>query len=148
MTAAAAAGTVYALKRMGRLPLRAASVAEHAPAPVGTHLVTLDPMLVNLADTSGTAYLKISMVLQVADAPGGKSSARQAETSSDKADNSEATIAARDTALTVLGRQTSDALLAVDGKSRLKTELKEGMAARNPQMKVTDIFFTDFLVQR
>ena len=56
--------------------------------------------------------------------------------------------AVRDTALTVLGRQTSDGLLSVDGKERLKAELKAAMAEHNAELKVTDLFFTEFLVQR
>lgn len=148
LTAVAAAGTVYVLSRTGRLSSRSAGATERTAAPLVTHLVTLDPMLVNLADTSGTAYLKISMVLQVANAPNGKDSAKQGEAPSDKASDSESAIAARDTALAVLGRQTSDTLLAADGKERLKSELKSELSEHNPQMKVVDIFFTDFLVQR
>jgi flagellar protein FliL len=48
----------------------------------------------------------------------------------------------------VLGHQSSDALLAPDGKERLKAALKVAIAERNPEIKVTDVFFTEFLVQR
>ena len=56
--------------------------------------------------------------------------------------------AVRDTVLTVLGRQTADGLLAADGKEHLKAELKSAIAEHNPDLKVKDVFFTDFLVQR
>jgi flagellar FliL protein len=48
----------------------------------------------------------------------------------------------------VLGRQTSEGLLSVDGKERLKAELNAAMAEHNADLKVTDMFFTEFLVQR
>ena len=60
----------------------------------------------------------------------------------------DAGAAVRDTVLTVLGRQTADSLLATDGKEHLKSELKAALAEHNRDLKVTDVFFTDFLVQR
>ena len=56
--------------------------------------------------------------------------------------------AVRDTALAVLGGRPSEGLLATDGKERLKAELKAAIAEHNPELKVTDLFFTEFLVQR
>jgi flagellar FliL protein len=50
--------------------------------------------------------------------------------------------------LAVLGRQRSEELLLPDGKERLKRELKLAVAERVPESKVTEIYFTDFLVQR
>ncbi len=112
-------------------------------APVETHLMVLDPLLVNLADEGGAAYLRLSLVLRVTDAAARKDSKDKVE----KNDAAEVD-AVRDTALTVLGRQTSDSLLAPDGKERLKAELKRSMTQHNPGLKITDLFFTDFLVQR
>jgi flagellar FliL protein len=54
----------------------------------------------------------------------------------------------RDTVLMVVGHQTAEGLLALDGKERLKAELKTALAEHNPELKVVDIHFTDFLVQR
>jgi len=56
--------------------------------------------------------------------------------------------AIRDTVLTVLGLQTADDLLAPDGKERLKLELKKSLAEHNGNLKIAELFFTDFLVQR
>ncbi len=56
--------------------------------------------------------------------------------------------ALRDAALTVLGRETSERLLAPEGKEIVKKELKDALAKRNSGVKVVDLFFTDFLVQR
>ncbi|HEU5342640.1 flagellar basal body-associated FliL family protein [Edaphobacter sp.] len=140
-------GAVYALARSGRLPVQAAAV-KSAPAPVATHLMALDPLVVNLADAGHASFVKVSVVLQVADAASGKDAARSEEKAPEKAGGNEAMIEARDTALTVLGRETSDVLLAADGKDRLKAELKAALLEHNPDLKVVDVFFTDFLVQR
>ena len=137
-------GFLYYLVRSGRLTAQAASVARaKSAAPMPTRLMALDPLLVNLADPGGASYLRLSLVLRVADAPAKKTE----DTKADKNDEEEAD-AVRDTALDVLGRQTSDSLLALDGKEQLKSELRRSLAQRNPNLKVTDLFFTDFLVQR
>ena len=108
-----------------------------------THLIVLDPLLVNLADEGGAAYLRLSLVLRVTDTAAKKDSKAKVDKSDDAAID-----AIRDTTLTVLGRQTSDSLLAPDGKERLKTELRRSMTQHNPNLKIADLFFTDFLVQR
>jgi len=38
--------------------------------------------------------------------------------------------------------------LASGGKEHLKVELKSALAEQNAKLKVKDVFFTDFLVQR
>ena len=102
----------------------------------------------NLADAGGNSYLRLALTLRVADAD--RKNRRQDEGRKSKAekDTDEAVAAVRDTVLTVLGRQTADALLAADGKERLKAELKAALAEHNADLKVMDVFFTDFLVQR
>lgn len=140
-------GAVYALARTGRLPMQGVA-SKAAPAPVATHLMALDPLVVNLADADHASYLKVAVVLQVADTASGKDTAQSGEKGPEKTGGNESMIEARDTALTVLGRQTSDALLAVDGKDRLKAELKAALLEHDPEVKVVDVFFTDFLVQR
>ena len=60
-------GGFYYLLRSGRLSIKG-RVAKAAPvAAANTHLVALDPLLVNLADAGGSAYLRLSMTLQVED---------------------------------------------------------------------------------
>jgi len=142
-------GVVYYLVRTGRLPGRegAAHRAE-AAAPSATHAMVLDPLLVNLADAGGSSYLRIAMTLRVADAAEGKDAKAKEEKPKDGKESSDAVASVRDTMLTVLGQQTADRLLAVDGKEKLKTELKTALAEHNADLKVMDVFFTDFLVQR
>jgi flagellar FliL protein len=106
----------------------------------------LEPLLVNLADTSGSAFLRTGITLEIADAPNDKG--KEAKGAEAKPQGKEADAALRDTALAVLGRETSDRLLAVDGKDRLKASLKTAFAEQNRQIKIVDLFFTEFLVQR
>lgn len=141
-------GGAYWLVRSGRLPISGTASAKQAiAAPVSTHVVTLDPLVVNLADADGTAYLRVTMALRVEDATGEKSEKSSGEKSGDTGANG-AIVQARDTALIVLGQQTAAALLEAGGKEVLKEELKVAFAKDDPSLKVADIYFTDFLVQR
>src|SRR4051812_17992731 len=144
-------GIVYYLARSGRLPVSGGAAAKvESSAVTATHAVALEPLLVNLADGSGNAYLRVGLTLRVADAASKNGADAKDEKSGEgKVGKDTAAIAAvRDTALAVLGRQTSEQLLTEDGKERLKAELKAAMAERNNELKVTDLFFTEFLVQR
>jgi flagellar protein FliL len=115
---------------------------------VSARSIALEPMLVNLADGSGSSYLRVSMTLKVADSADKKGAkAKDDKGQTDKA-SEDGVAAIRDTVLSVLGRQTSDGLLAVDGKERLKAELRRALNERNSDLKVLDVFVTDFLVQR
>ncbi|MBB5338542.1 flagellar basal body-associated FliL family protein [Tunturiibacter gelidoferens] len=141
-------GVVYCLARTGRLPGRESSARKaEVAAPATTHAMVLEPLLVNLADAGGSSYLRVAMTLRVVDAAEGKEAKPKEEKPKDK-ETSDAVASVRDTMLTVLGRQTADRLLAVDGKEQLKAELKAALAEHNTDLKVMDVFFTDFLVQR
>jgi flagellar FliL protein len=146
---AAVGGTLFYLLRSGKVPIHA-TVA--APAPVTgssakTHMVVLEPLLVNLADSSGSAYVRAGITLAVAD-PATADAKKETRKDEAKADDKDANAAVRDTALTILGRATSDQLLAANGKESLKKQLKAALAEHNPDVKVADLFFTEFLVQR
>lgn len=143
-------GIVYFLARTGRLPMQSGASAKAEPVVSTTHAMALEPMLVNLADGGGNAYLRVGLTLRVADVPSNSNDKSKDEKGGDgKSGGKDADAAAvRDTALAVLGRQTSEGLLAADGKERLKTELRAALAEHNRELKVTDLFFTEFLVQR
>jgi flagellar FliL protein len=142
-------GGLYYLARSGRLSgagnaTRRAAVV----APATTHVLVLEPLLVNLADANGSSYLRIALTLRVIDGADKRLAVPKEEKGKDEQGMNEAVAPVRDTLLTVLGRQTSDQLLATEGKDRLKTTMKAALAERNPDLKVTDLYFTDFLVQR
>jgi len=140
-----AAGAMMYLARSGKLSASAATPAVAAPAkkdaPVTTHPKALEPLLINLADEGGHAYLRLSVVLAEEDEPGAKAKAEEKPVAG-------ADASVRDTIFDVLGRENSAALLAPDGKEKLKGELKAAIDARNPELRVKTIYFTDFLVQR
>ena len=137
-------GALYYLARSGRLSLRKSVASKSvAVADIPTHLLALDPLLVNLADPDGSTYAKVSITLQVEDAATAKGSENSANKSSDGE-----VAAVRDTALTVLGRQTANNLLSPHGKEDLKAELLKEFNQNNPDIKIRKILFTDFLVQR
>jgi len=142
-------GGVYYLARTGRLPVQGGAGQKTELVAFGTtHAMVLEPLLVNLADPSGSSYLRVALTLRVADVVDRKGTRPTGEKSKDDKGTEDSVAAVRDTVLTVLGRQTADGLLAVDGKEHLKTELKAALAERNADLKVKDVFFTDFLVQR
>jgi flagellar FliL protein len=136
----------YYLMRSGKLSLQRGAISKSEPIiPVMGRALVLEPLLVNLADPGGGSYLRVALTLRVADVPGKK----DVEPNKEKAKDSDAVVAAvRDTVLAVLGRQTAEELLAPGGKEKLKAELKSSMAMHNSDLKVIDVFFTDFLVQR
>jgi flagellar FliL protein len=132
-------GGVYYLAHTGRLPMQSGAAQKtEVSALATTHAVVLEPLLVNLADAGGSSYLRVALTLRVADG----------EKNKDDKIGDDGVAAVRDTVLAVLGRQTADGLLAADGKERLKVQLKAALAEHNADLKVKDVFFTDFLVQR
>lgn len=149
IAALAIGGVVYFLARTGRLPLQGnAAQKTDSVGPVTTHAMALEPLLVNLADASGSSYLRLALTLRVADVSDKSAAKAKDEKRKDDKGADDAVDAVRDTVLTVLGRQTVDGLLAADGKERLKGELKAALAKQNSDLKVVDVYFTDFLIQR
>ena len=142
-------GVVYYLVHTGRLPMQGGAAQKtEAIAPAATHVMVLEPLLVNLADAGGSSYLRVALTLRVADAADKKGTKANGEKNKDDKGIDDGVAAVRDTVLTVLGRQTADGLLAADGKEHLKAELKSALAEHNADLKVKDVFFTDILVQR
>lgn len=117
------------------------SSAELPPSKV----MALDPMVVNLSDAGGRAYLRASISLRIAD-EGEKKAEKEGKP--DAAAVAGKTAALRDTTLSVLGEQTSDGLLNPGGVPAVKKRLRERYALDNPEVHVLDVYFTDFLVQR
>jgi flagellar FliL protein len=142
-------GVVFYLAHTGRLPMQVGTKQKTETAvPATTHAMVLEPLLVNLVDPGGSAYLRVALTLRVTDGVDKKGAKAKAEKDKDDKSGDDAVAEVRDTVLSVLGRQSADGLLAVDGKEHLKAELKAALAERNGDLKVTDVFFTDFLVQR
>jgi flagellar FliL protein len=144
------AGMAFWLIRSGRLPaLSAPTRAEAAvkTAAPATHLVPLDPLLVNLSDPDGHAYLRVSLTLRLLDKPLAKNEKVEAEAPAKGKPVNEFEAAERDAALSVLGQETSASLLASSGKEHLKQSLMAAFAQSIPEIKVQEILLTEFLVQ-
>ncbi|HZP00939.1 MAG TPA: flagellar basal body-associated FliL family protein [Terriglobia bacterium] len=102
-------------------------------------ILHLEGFVVNLADPEENHFLRLGIDLGL-DRPlksaghGGKAEIP--------------TSRIRDTILSVLTTWRSDALLAPDGKTKLKEELGRALRERIPELGVREVYFTDFLVQR
>lgn len=142
-------GVVVWLAKSGRLGLGGGlpkvEAATRAEAP-RTHVVALDPLLVNLADEGGHSYLRVGLTLRIEDKPLVKGAKAEEPAKGKPANEFEADE--RDAALAVMGRETTTQLLAPEGKEELKRGLRKALAERVPEVKVNDVLFTEFLVQR
>jgi flagellar FliL protein len=146
----AVGGVAYWAIRTGKLPIagvKTVTVVVEAP-PVKTKLVPLDPLLVNLADPDGKGYLRVALTLKVEDPPPPKDAKPKEEKEAKGPPKNEFEAEERDAALEVLGKETSETLLAADGKEKLKADLKAALATHVPEVKVVDVLITEFLVQR
>lgn len=99
----------------------------------------LHTFVVNLADPDHGSFLRVGIALGLdKPLPGG----------SDSEKNSPYTPQIRDAILCVLATRTSGDLLAPDGRSRLKKQLLDALQRKVPELGVTDVYFTDFLIQQ
>ena len=128
---------------------------------------TIKDRIVNLADQGGRRYLKVTMVLQVAES---KNKAHAAEgegtiqfTGWELSDGTvEATASGgapkapelpnapqvHDAITTVLSAKRADEILTTDGKERLREELRAKLNTVMPAgQQVTKILFTEFILQ-
>ena len=111
--------------------------------PPPSHVVVLEPMIVNLAD--GRSYLRAGVSVRLRDQD---KAIRGSETAKDAKGVDESSIALRDTTLTILSGATADGLLAPGGRDALKKLLENAYKTHNEESHVMDVYFTEFLVQR
>ena len=90
-----------------------------------------------LADPSGSRYLRTSLKLVVADE-------KKAE---ELAKNEVVVTRARSAILELLTTQTADELVTADGKAALKKAICERVSPLTGGSEVTDVLFSDFVVQ-
>jgi len=130
---------------VGGLGCSSSSQAPHdhgrgARAPQIVAVMHLEPFVVNLADPEENRFLRVGIDLGLENplfAKGNKGGEGEVPTAR-----------IRDCILTVLSTWRSDALLAPEGKQKLKDELVKALRARVPELGVREIYFNDFLVQR
>ena len=125
VTVGAVGGGLFFLMKSGKLAAFTGTVKPvEAAAKVipKTHGLALDPLLVNLADPGGQAYLRLTVNLKVQDAPVVKGEKKPEEPKKGEKSLDENEVQLRDVALTVLGTETSDQLLAPNGKRRTQDQ--------------------------
>jgi flagellar FliL protein len=112
-----------------------APVKEEEPADSG--IVSFEPFVANLADEGGTRFVRASMKLVVA----GAEKAKAVE------ENAVVRAQLQSAILEELTIHTAEQLVTPDGKASLKKEILERAGKVVRTAKVTDVLFTEFVVQ-
>jgi flagellar FliL protein len=111
--------------------------AEPEPPPMPTGIVPLEPFVVNLADPSGSRFLRVTMSLIVAD-----------EAIAHEIEEEEIVVARlRSAILELLAQKQSTELVTPEGKTELKKAIAETVAHADHELKVEDVLFSEFIVQ-
>lgn len=113
-------------------PSQESSHDAHAnePGPI----VELDPFVLNLADKEELRYLKLTISLEL-DRP------------KEETDFEARLPAIRDALLVLLTSKESRAIRTVSGKRRIREEIRSRVNKVMRKGKVTNVFFTDFIIQ-
>ena len=128
-------GGAYWYLFRGTAEAKAAEPPPPPPAPTG--IIPLEPFVVNLADTTGSRFLRVSLSLVVAD------EALAKEVEEDKV----ATMRVRSAILELLAQKQSSELVTPEGKTELKKAIAERVAHAADELKVADVLFSEFIVQ-
>ena len=100
-------------------------------------VIAFEPFTVNLADHDAQRFLRVSLRLLVDDA------ARAKEVEEDDVQM----LRLRSAILELLSQQTAEPLTTPDGKTALKQAISDRAAAILEHTKVTDVLFSEFVVQ-
>lgn len=114
-----------------------ASVLKTDATPVA--VIPLESFVVNLADPDHSTFLRIGITVALS-----KPMPKGPENPAD----SPLVPEIRDTILEVLNTWQSSSLLAPDGKAKLKAQLLAALQQRVPELAISDLYFTDFLIQQ
>jgi flagellar FliL protein len=137
-------------KAIAKLPVAEAASAEEHPETEEAKkeaelveaiehggVVPLEPFVVNLADEGVARYLRIKVTLMVDD----KHKAKEVS------ENLALTGKVKDVILQTLSRKTSQDLINEEGKNKLRAEIQEGIGRYFKEPKLTDVMFTEFVIQ-
>lgn len=131
------------------------TVKEQREPNEGDHLpiTPLGDFVVNLADVSGSRFLKISITAKLYSEDFEEYSKLEGEEKHAYHLRIEEELqpmmpAIKDVVITSLSRKKSDEVVGYENKIALKAELKEQLShVMHGEFKVYDIYFTDFIVQ-
>ena len=112
----------------------AGAAAEHTAKDIPAHIVSMDPFVVNLADTSEITYLKITINLEV-----------ESEIITEELKTKTPQI--RDAILMLLTSKTADDVKDTGGKLALQDEMVSRINNHLHTGKVKAVYFTEFVMQ-
>ena len=139
IVAALGAGGFFAFKKFGK-SVSADEGASKKKEEVAS-VLKLDPFVVNLADPGGMRYLRVEMSIGLSGellGPDGKK---------DKSGDPVLMSQIRDAIVQMLSAKHSEELLTAEGKKELREEINKTVTPFFTTLKVTGVFFTDFMVQ-
>jgi flagellar FliL protein len=113
----------------------AEKVEPHTPEDAG--IVGFEPFVANLADEGGTRFLRASLKLVIA----GADTAKEVE------ENAVEHAQLQSAILEILTVHTAEQLVTPEGKAALKKEILEKTGHVLHSARVTDVLFTEFVVQ-
>ena len=135
-----AAGGFFAFKKFGK----SVSADDHSNDKKKEEVASvlkLEPFVVNLADPGGMRYLRVEISI------GLSGELTPAEGKKDKGTDPVLMSQIRDAIVQMLSAKHSEDLLTAEGKKDLREELNKTVSPFITNLKVTGVFFTDFMVQ-
>jgi flagellar FliL protein len=99
-------------------------------------VVPLEPFVVNLADPGGSRFLRVTLSLVVIP-----------EASAAELSEPVTKTRVRSAILELLAQQSADALITPEGKAALKQSIVAQAVAVATHLRITDVFFSEFIVQ-
>ena len=127
-------GAWYWMKTQGATG-EAQAEPEHQE-PLHQALIPFDSFVVNLADAGGSRFLRVSLSLVVDD-----------EDSAAALEEAVTKVRVRSAILELLALQTAAPLMTPEGKAALKKTIAEQSRKAAPTVQVSDVFFSEFIVQ-
>jgi flagellar FliL protein len=116
-----------------------AATAEPEPEPhepLHQAVIPFDSFVVNLADSGGSRFLRVSLSLVVDD-----------EESAEALEDPVTKIRVRSAILELLAQQSAAPLITPEGKTALKQAIAEQSRKAAPKVQVSNVFFSEFIVQ-
>ena len=116
--------------------------ADHAESPAADHAgpgaaIALDPFVVNLAGSGRSHFLRVTLSLIVG----------HEEAAAEVAENEVIKMRVRSAVLELLAMQAADTLVTPEGKTALKTAIAEAANHAFAGLQVSDVLFSEFVVQ-
>jgi flagellar FliL protein len=115
-------------------------------------MVDMSTKIINLADTTGRRYIRLTVVLEFAPEPSATAEPKSTEGEVDPNEALKTEIANRmplmdDVVITLLSTKTYEELYTADGKEALRKEILDAINTKLPEFRVIAVYFTEFVVQ-